>query len=249
MKRLIALLFVLPLSIASVLAQTDLLPAKRGFIKMTPIFHATTVLEWNGKTIYVDPYNGADGFKGLPTADFIVITHAHGDHMNKETLAALNLSNAELIAPESVVSELGDFKFKKTTSLKNGEKRSDGEIIFEAVPMYNLPEDETSRHKKGWGNGYLITLGGQRLYFSGDTEDIPEMRNLKNIDYAFVCMNLPYTMEIDAAASAVLDFKPKHMYPFHFRGGGGTFADVEKFKSIVSAANPKIDVRLRDWYK
>ncbi|AWV99878.1 MBL fold metallo-hydrolase [Arcticibacterium luteifluviistationis] len=248
MKRITLTCFLAIWALVS-MAQSDLLPSKKGGIKMTPIFHATLVLEWNGKTVYVDPYNGADGFKSFSDADIIVITHAHGDHMNLETLKRLNLKKTTVFAPESVVSEISSLPFQEIISIKNGETDTKYGIEIEALPMYNLPEDETSRHKKGWGNGYILTLGGQRLYFSGDTEDIPEMRNLKDIDYAFVCMNLPYTMDIDEAASAVLDFKPKHMYPFHFRGGGGTFADVEKFKEMVMSKNAKIDVRLRDWYK
>jgi L-ascorbate metabolism protein UlaG (beta-lactamase superfamily) len=113
--------------------------------------------------------------------------------------------------------------------------------------MYNLPETEDSRHPKGRGNGYVINLGGKSVYFSGDTEDIPEMRSLKNIDIAFVCMNLPFTMDVEQAAHAVLAFKPKIVYPYHYRGQNG-LSDVEIFKKAVNAGNNKIDVRLRNWY-
>ncbi|UBM57675.1 MBL fold metallo-hydrolase [Marinilongibacter aquaticus] len=242
------LFFVLLLASFLAKGQVDKLPAKKGAITMTPIFHATLALEWDGKTVYIDPYHGAEGFAKLPAPDLVLITHAHGDHMNKETLQALDLSKAELIAPHSVAEQLTDVKVAKLTELKNGQKLNFDGIVVEAVPMYNLPDDETSRHKKGWGNGYVLTMGGEKLYFSGDTEDIPEMRNLKGIDYAFVCMNLPYTMDVDAAADAVIDFKPKHVYPYHFRKGDGSFSDVEKFKSIVNANEPKVDVRIRNWY-
>jgi L-ascorbate metabolism protein UlaG (beta-lactamase superfamily) len=113
--------------------------------------------------------------------------------------------------------------------------------------MYNLPESQDSRHTKGRGNGYLITLAGKRLYVSGDTEDIPEMRQLKKIDAAFVCMNLPYTMDVKQAADAVLAFKPGIVYPYHYRGQGG-LSDINEFKQIVNNKNSKIDVRLLDWY-
>ncbi len=96
------------------------------------------------------------------------------------------------------------------------------------------------------GNGYIITLGKKRLYFSGDTEDIPEMRALQYIDMAFVCMNLPYTMTVESAASAVLEFKPKQVYPYHYRGTEG-LSDVVKFKELVSK-NPDIEVIQLDWY-
>ena len=109
--------------------------------------------------------------------------------------------------------------------------------------MYNLPEASDSRHPKGRGNGYVLEIGDDNIYISGDTEDIPEMRRLKDIDVAFVCMNLPYTMDIDQAASAVLDFKPEIVYPYHHRG-----QDINAFKKMVEGKNKFIDVRVRNWY-
>lgn len=241
------ILLISVLSVLQVRAQLDIIPTSDGDVTMTPILHATLVLEWNGQTIYMDPYGGADKFSDFPDADLICITHVHGDHLNKETLNGLNLANTTLIAPQSVIDDLGDIKFKTVNKLANGNTTTINGIEVEAVPMYNLPDDETSRHPKGWGNGYVITIGGKRFYFSGDTEDIPEIRHLKNIDFAFVCMNLPYTMDIDQAADAVLDFKPKVVYPFHYRGQNG-FSDVEQFKSLVNEGNPHIEVRLRNWY-
>jgi len=244
MFSLIAISISIATSIAT--AQPDILLTPAGEIKMTPILHATMVLEWQDKTIYVDPYGGADRFAEFDNADLMLITHPHGDHLNKETLAGLELSNTHLIAPQSVVAELGELEFGKVTAMDIFDKAEVMNLQVEAIPMYNLPDDETSRHKRGWGNAYVLTIGGQRIYISGDTEDIPEMRQLENIDYAFVCMNLPYTMTVDAAADAVLDFKPKVVYPFHYRGKDG-FSDVERFKEIVSA-DRNIEVRLREWY-
>ena len=109
--------------------------------------------------------------------------------------------------------------------------------------MYNLPESPDAYHTKGRGNGYVLTIGGKNIYISGDTEDIPEMRALKNIDIAFVCMNLPYTMPPDQAAGGVLAFKPKIVYPYHYRG-----QDVNIFKNLVNAGDKNIEVRLRNWY-
>ncbi len=114
--------------------------------------------------------------------------------------------------------------------------------------MYNLREDALQYHPKGRGNGYIVEFGGKRVYISGDTEDIPEMRQLKDIDMAFVCMNLPYTMTVESAASAVLDFKPKQVYPYHYRGTE-VFGVVEKFKSLVNKGNKDIEVIQLDWYK
>ncbi|MCB0688505.1 MAG: MBL fold metallo-hydrolase [Saprospiraceae bacterium] len=239
--------FILIFFLQNVDAQTDLLVSNDGDIQMTPITHATLVLQWDHKTIYIDPYGGSDKFTPFPPADLICITHPHGDHLNQETLRGLDLTKAILVAPQAVIDELGDIKFKEIVMLSNGEESEILGLTVQAVPMYNLPDDDSSRHPKGWGNGYVLTIGGDRLYFSGDTEDIPEMRMLSNIDYAFVCMNLPYTMDVDQAADAVLDFAPKVVYPYHYRGQGG-LSDVEKFKSLVNAGNPAIEVRLRNWY-
>ena len=245
MKRIIPILFML--FGGHLFSQTDIIQTDHGELILTPILHATMVMQWKNKTIYIDPYGGAEKFTKFPAADLVIITHVHGDHLNKETLAGLDLKKTKLIAPQSVIDELGEIVFKKTYPLKNGEEIKKKGIKIKAVPMYNLPETEDSRHPKGKGNGYVLTIGKKRFYISGDTEDIPEMRQLKNIDYAFVCMNQPFTMTVEQASSAVLDFKPKVVYPFHYRGRPD-FSDVGKFRELVVAGNPDIEVRLRDWY-
>lgn len=131
--------------------------------------------------------------------------------------------------------------------MNNGDIKSIHNIIIEAIPMYNLREEALKFHEKGRGNGYVITLGKERIYISGDTEDIPEMRALQNIDKAFVCMNLPWTMTVESAADAILEFKPKTIYPYHYRGSNG-MSDVEKFKSLVNTENKDINVTLLNWY-
>jgi L-ascorbate metabolism protein UlaG (beta-lactamase superfamily) len=244
-------LIILLSSINPLLAQKptpETFETTAGTMHIYPILHATMVIEWNGKTIYMDPYGGAERFEAFAKPDLVVITHAHGDHLNAQTLEGLNLEEAELIAPQSVVDKLGEISFAKASVLANGESLERFAATVLAVPMYNLPDDETSRHKPGWGNGYVLTLGGQRIYISGDTEDIEEMRDLEGIDIAFVCMNLPYTMDVEAAADAVVDFAPGIVYPFHYRGGGGKFSDVEAFKQMVNQEAPDVEVRLRNWY-
>lgn len=218
-------------------------------VVMTPIFHAAVVLQYDGKTIFVDPYDKAEKFSAFGAPDMVVITHTHGDHFNKEVLAALDLSNAELFGPAAVTGEAGEMGFKKITTLANGEDAARGDITVNALAAYNLPKAEDSFHPPGQFNGYVIDLGGERYYFSGDTEDIEEMRSLKDIDVAFVCMNLPYTMEMEAAADAVLDFKPAVVYPYHYRNQDGTFMETRKFADMVMAGDKTIEVRLEDWYK
>jgi L-ascorbate metabolism protein UlaG (beta-lactamase superfamily) len=243
--------FILLLMISSMaIAQRsapDQIETKKGPLLIQPILHGTVMFTWDGQTIYVDPYGGAKAFEGISAPDLILITDIHGDHMSVETLEGIETSNAIIIAPSAVTEKLPDNLKAQTTSLDNGKKIEKLGISITALPMYNLPEDSESRHTKGRGNGYVLNIGGKNIYLSGDTEDIPEMRALKNIDVAFVCMNLPYTMDIDQASSAVLDFKPKTVYPYHYRGQGG-LADVEAFQKKVQGANNKIEVRLRNWY-
>ncbi len=241
------LLIFLSFAMAAVYAQTDEIKTDKGPLKIIPILHGTVAFQWNGLTIFNDPYGGADLFKELPAPDLIFITDIHGDHLNQETLNGLDLSKATLIVPQAVADQLPEAMKSKAKVLANGETTEQKGLSVEALPMYNLPESADSRHTKGRGNGYIINFGGKRVYISGDTSDIPEMRNLKNIDVAFVCMNLPYTMSVEQAADAITDFKPAVVYPFHYRGQGG-LADVDKFKELVNAETKDVEVRLRKWY-
>lgn len=231
------------LALLLTLAQ-DTLKTEKGDLVVVPVQHATFVLKWGGKTVFVDPTGGAEAFKDQGKPDLILITDIHGDHFDPKTLSAVRTPEAVLVAPAAVAEKMGADK-GGVKVLANGEKTSVGEIGVEAVPMYNLTEDRKKFHTKGRGNGYVLTVGGKRIYISGDTEDIPEMRQLKDIDAAFVCMNLPYTMDVEHAADAVLAFKPKVVYPYHYRGK--EMSDVEKFKSLV-AKDKGIEVRLLKWY-
>lgn len=248
MKHIVLIiLMAISLSAVAQAPKPDQIETSKGALTIQPITHGSLVLTWNGTTLYVDPYGGGQLYQGVKPPDLVLITDVHGDHLNPETLSALDLSNTTIIAPQAVVDQLPENLKGKASVLANGDNTDKAGINIEAIPMYNLPDDKDARHSKGRGNGYVLTLGGKRVYISGDTEDIPEMRALKNIDVAFVCMNLPYTMDIQQASSAVLEFKPKVVYPYHYRGQGG-LADVEGFKKLVSAGNRKIEVRLRNWY-
>lgn len=216
-------------------------------IDIKPISHATAVINWGDTTIYLDPVGGAEAFSGMDEADMVLITDIHGDHMSAETLAALELSDTPIIAPKAVKDELPDSLAKNITVMNNGEMLNQNKISIEAIPMYNLREEAKQYHPKGRGNGYILEKDGQRLYIAGDTEDIPEMRSLENIDIALVPMNLPYTMPVDAAADAVIEFGPEKVYPYHFRGQDGK-ADVEKFKQLVNEGNNNVEVVLANWY-
>lgn len=224
-------------------------PATTSPVKMTPVFHAAVVLENNGKTVFVDPYDKPEKFAGFPAPDMVVITHTHPDHFNKEVLSSLDLSKAELFGPADVTAGAADMGFRAVSTLANGDVVGRGDITVTAVAAYNLPRAEDAFHPPGKFNGYVIEIGGERYYFSGDTEDIEEMRALKDIDYAFVCMNLPYTMGMDAAADAVAEFKPHVVYPYHYRNKDGSFMETDKFAAMVNEQDKSIEVRVLDWYK
>lgn len=229
---------------APVVAQC--LPAAGGAYEVHPIEHATFVLTSGACTLVFDPVGRAERFAGVPTPDLILVTDVHGDHADAETVAALAGPETPVVVPPAVAGTLGDAAPGGLRTLANGETIAIGAIGIEAIPMYNLTEGRLDRHPKGRGNGYVVTLAGRRIYVSGDTEDIPEMRALSDIDAAFVCMNLPYTMSVDAAADAVLEMKPHVVYPYHYRGQEG-LSDVGRFGELVGA-DPNIEVRQLDWY-
>lgn len=225
-------------------AHSDTIATASGPLIITPIIHGSLVLQHGNKTILIDPYSGGERYEHLGNPDLILITDIHGDHMDKKTLGELYLNTATFIVPSAVKEQLAELNISNIKTLANGEATQWGKINIEAIPMYNLPKQSDSRHPKGRGNGYVLTFDNKRIYISGDTEGIKEMRELENIDVAFVCMNMPYTMDIDQAADAVLDFKPNIIYPYHYRG-----SDVIAFKKLVESNNRDIEVRLREWYE
>ena len=238
--KLLVLTCTLLMSSALVYSQApkQSFPTAAGPVNITPLHHASTLIEAGGQTIYLDPTKPLN-FAGLPKADLILLTDIHGDHMDPASIADLSKTGTEIVAPPAVVKTVTTAK-----SLANGESTSWHGWTIEAVPAYNLtrgPAPGKLFHDKGRGNGYVLTYGGVRFYFSGDTEGIPEMRALKNIEVAFVCMNLPYTMPPEEAADAVKAFHPKVVIPYHYRG-----SDLTVFQKAL--ANTGIEVRLLDWY-
>lgn len=225
-------------SAQSALPKPDTLAATGGDITIAPINHATLQLTWNNHVILVDP-TGQGNYAGFAAPDIILITDIHGDHLDPAAIAKVKKASTKIVAPSAAAAKL-----ESPIVIANGETKTVDTISVEAIPMYNLTRGPAAGqlfHDKGRGNGYVITLGGKRIYIAGDTEGIPEMRALKNIDVAFIPMNLPYTMTETEAADAVKAFAPKIVYPYHYRG-----SDPAKFAAAVGAG--KIDVRLRDWY-
>jgi L-ascorbate metabolism protein UlaG (beta-lactamase superfamily) len=231
-------MLLLTLSASLSFAQTQTFSTSAGDVKITPLAHASTLIQAGDKTIYVDPAKPAK-LTGLPKADLVLITHIHYDHFDPESIAAISQPTTQVIAPASVVEQLPTAK-----PIANGQTQQWQQWSIEAVPAYNLtrgPAHGQLYHPKGRDNGYVLTYGGKRFYFSADTEGVPEMRALKNIDVAFICMNLPYTMPPEEAADAVKAFHPKIVIPYHYRG-----SDLKIFQQHLAGTG--IEVRLLNWY-
>jgi L-ascorbate metabolism protein UlaG (beta-lactamase superfamily) len=223
----------------SLWAQPDTFPTSLGELKITPVRHGSVMLEVKGQVWHVDPWSQAD-YSALPKADVILITDIHGDHMDPKAIEQLKKTSTAIVAPAAVAKTVTGAKV-----LNNGESTTIGGIQIDAVPMYNLkrgPETGKLFHDKGRGNGYVLSVGGKRIYFSGDTEVTGEMKALKNIDVAYICMNLPYTMTPEEAAEGVKAFRPKVVYPYHYRD-----SDLAAFSKGLEGQSG-IEVRLRKWY-
>ncbi len=214
-----------------------------GEITIHPIAHASFVMTAPGLVIYNDPVGGAALYEGQPAPDLILITHEHGDHFDAETLAAITGENTRLVTNPSVFDKLSEELKAKATSIGNGESTTVGEISIEAIPAYNTTQDRLQYHPQGRDNGYVLTIDGRRVYIAGDTEDIPEMRALTGIHIAFVPMNLPFTMDETQASSAVAEFKPDFVYPYHYRD-----SDPELFATKLTEAGVETEVVMGAWY-
>ena len=220
-------------------AASDTIPAAGGNITITPINHATLQIVHGSHVIDVDPVAQAN-FGSLPAPTLVLVTDIHGDHLDPPTVAKLKGASTKIVAPSAAAAKL-----EGAIAIANGEKKEVDGISIEAVPMYNLqrgPSAGQVYHDKGRGNGYILTLGGKRIYIAGDTECTPEMKALENIDVAFLPMNLPYTMTPAEAADCVKAFKPAIVYPYHYRG-----QDLQQFAAALKGT-PGVEVRIREWY-
>ena len=240
-------LFLIHVSMAHAAAtpnkQTDLLQTSKGPLRITPLYHGSVMFEFDGKVIHIDPWSQAD-YTGIPQADFILITHSHADHMDAAITNKLKKPTTVILSPPAVADTLNG-ACGIVESIANGEKKMLAGIGVEAVPMYNLvrgSEPGNPFHHKGIGNGYILTFGDKRVYISGDTEFIPEMRPLENIAVAFICMNPPRTMSTAEAADAVKAFRPGIVYPYHYRGQNPQeFADALKGTAGVEVRVRKLE--------
>lgn len=222
----------------------DMFSTDGGDITVHPVNHASFVMETPAGVIYSDPVGDAALYADLPPPDLILVTHEHGDHYKAETLAAI-VGDAPIITNPAVFGMLPDDLKSKASEIANGGSTSFNGLTIDAIPAYNTTEGRLQFHPQGRDNGYVLGFDGFRVYISGDTEDTPEMRALEGIGLCFLCMNLPFTMSAEQAASAVAELRPRYVYPYHYRGRDGGTQDPQEFARLVGEA---AEVKLHDWY-
>lgn len=216
----------------------DVLKTSDGNLVFTFFAHASLMMEYHGKLIYIDPVMQYADYTKLPKADLILVTHQHGDHFDVKAIEAILKEGTVVVVTKACNSTIAG-----SVILQNGDSKTLQGIPIEAVPAYNVEhkrDNGTPFHPKGEGNGYVMTFGKTRVYIAGDTENIPEMKALKGIDCAFLPMNLPYTMTPEMVADAAKAFRPKILYPYHF-------GQTDTSRLVALLKNEKgIEVRLRD---
>jgi L-ascorbate metabolism protein UlaG (beta-lactamase superfamily) len=218
--------------------QTDTISTAEGPLQITFIKHATLMFNYDGKVIHVDPVGQYADYSQMPKADLILVTHHHGDHLDPEAIEKIRKDNTVVICTETCAE-----KIDNATVMNNDDSMEVMGIEIKAVPAYNIVHKRNSGdpyHPKGVGNGYVLTMGGKKVYIAGDTENIPEMKNLPGIDIAFLPMNLPYTMTPEMVADAVEMIHPKVLYPYHY---GDT--DVNKLLELLKDKK-YVEVRVRE---
>ncbi|MFQ6042476.1 MAG: MBL fold metallo-hydrolase [Candidatus Poribacteria bacterium] len=218
--------------------EEDIIKTSDGELKITFIGHGTLMFTFDGKIIHIDPVSREADYNKMPKADLILITHEHGDHLDRKAIKILRKEKTEIVLTEICAKEV-----KGGIVMKNGDVKKVLGLKIEAVPAYNIVHQRGAGrpfHPKGDGNGYVITFGDKRVYVAGDTENTPEVKKLKEIDIAFLPMNLPYTMTPEMVADAAKAFKPKVLYPYHF---GDT--DTSELVKLLQDEK-EIEVRIRD---
>lgn len=217
--------------------ETDMIETSTGNLKITFIGHGTLMFTFDGKVIHVDPWSKMADYTKLPRADIVLLTHDHRDHLDLQALDTVRTKKTTVVLTETCAKQV-----RGGIVMNNGNVTTVGGLKIEAVPAYNIVHMRSKGkpfHPKGIGNGYVITFSDKRVYVAGDTENVPEMKGLKEIDIAFLPMNLPYTMTPEMVADAVKAFKPKILYPYHY---GKT--DTSKLLDLLKDTKG-VEVRIR----
>ncbi|WP_291856472.1 MBL fold metallo-hydrolase [Marinilabilia sp.] len=219
--------------------QKDSFETSIGTLTIHHVGHASLYFEIDGKVIHVDPFSQMGDYASMPKADLILVTHEHGDHLDSGAIELISKENTQII-----INQTGYDSLKKGIVVKNGEQKQALGFPINIVPAYNIIHkrgDGTAYHPKGRGNGYVIEFGDTKVYVAGDTEDIPEMKNLSEVDIAFLPMNLPYTMSPEMCKEAALMVKPKVLFPYHYKMGE---TNTEKFAQLMEEVSG-IEIRFR----
>ena len=217
--------------------EKDVFETDGGTLELWFVGHGTLMFKYNDMVIHIDPVSSEGDYSTMPDADIILVTHEHGDHLDPGAIGKILKDDTEIISNKASATHLDDCKV-----MANGDKTDIKGIGIEAVPAYNIKHERSPGnpfHPKGNGNGYVLDIGGKRIYVAGDTENIPEMKSLGDIDIAFLPMNIPYTMSPEMAADAALMIKPDILYPYHF---GST--DTDELVKLLEGTD--IDVRIRE---
>jgi L-ascorbate metabolism protein UlaG (beta-lactamase superfamily) len=239
--RSILTVLIIPVMTFNVLSQDvpayDKISTSAGDVEMHFIGHGSLMFKVNGVVVHIDPVSSSGDYRFLPKADIILVTHEHGDHLDVKLIEELKKPETLLFANEKSTE-----KVSWAMVMQDGSRQEIDNIIIEAIPAYNIVHMRSPGmpfHPEGVGLGYILTIGGKRFYIAGDTENTPEMKALKNIDVAFLPMNLPYTMTPEMVADAALAFKPKILYPYHF-------GDTDTNIIVNLLKNSGIEVRIRN---
>ncbi len=238
--------FALPMLISALLAvpaaaqetfEKDVVRTSGGELEIYFIGHGSLLFTFKGRNIYLDPYSRLADYSKLPKADLLLITHEHQDHLDPAAIGRIRTPDTKVVLTEKCLEKVSDGMV-----MKNGDVQTAMGIRIEAVPAYNIIHKRDNGqpfHPKGQGNGYVLTFADKRVYIAGDTENTPEMKALRNIDIAFLPMNLPYTMTPEMVADAALALRPKILYPYHY---GDT--DISRIVALLKGSKD-IDVRIR----
>jgi len=217
--------------------QTDLIGTSSGDLVITFVGHASLMFTFEGKVIHVDPVSREADYSAVPKADIVFVTHEHGDHCDPEAIKVISKPQTDVVVNGGCADRIGG-----GTVMRNGDGGTFQGIHVEAVPAYNLVHERSPGqpyHPRGVGNGYIVTFGDTRVYIAGDTENTPETKALKDIDIAFLPMNLPYTMTPEMVADAVRAFKPNVLYPYHY----GETDTTELVRLLASEKGVEIRIR------
>jgi L-ascorbate metabolism protein UlaG (beta-lactamase superfamily) len=238
-RIMMMLVSILPFSLSGQI-KSDVVHTSAGDLEMFFVGHGTLMFKFNGKVIHIDPTIREADYSSMPSADLVLVTHQHGDHLDPTALKHIVKEGTRVVMTQKCLDEMEGFEAEV---MKNGDHKKILGIGIEALPAYNIQHTRPGGqpyHPKGEGNAYLLVFGDTRVLIGGDTENIPELKALKNIQIAFLPMNLPYTMDPEMVADLARAIRPDILYPYHYGNTDpGELVDLLKYEK-------DIEVRVRE---